>query len=215
MPINNSKVPKILPIQLSILQDWPLVVRVTVTLSSTSFWCYVQPGKTQVLKRRRTFQTFSFFAKTNKSLYQTEKYGPGLFKAFIRMGDLMLPWQQMHRHAGTCNEICPPCEPRRWKSVTCAQKLGRFWCRWSLPSWYFYQKLEEVSVLFWIQQWCTLVSLWQGNTHGRADTIKPSIQEERDRIICVSPLGNPCSPCLLRSSCLWKKKTETSCPFTA
>lgn len=45
-----------------------------------------------------------------------------------------------------------------------AQNLGRFWCRWSLPAWHFYRKLEEVSLLFWIQQWCTLVSLSQGNS---------------------------------------------------
>lgn len=152
-------------------------MHITVTLSSTCFWCYFQTWKKTVLKRRRTFQTFSYFAKTNKfsrEKWQTEKYDPGLFKAFIRMRDLMLPWQQMQRHAGTCNEICPPCEPRRWKSVTCAQKLERFWCRWSRPSWRFYQKLEEVSLLFWIQPWCTLVSLAQGNTWTHTVLLIPS-----------------------------------------
>lgn len=61
--------------------------------------------------------------------WQTEEYSPGWVTDFVRMRDLVLPWQQMHERAGTCKQNCPQCEPRRGKFVTWTPRLWSFWGR--------------------------------------------------------------------------------------
>lgn len=104
------------------------------------------------------------------------------------MWDLMLPWQQMHRHSGTCNKICLPCEPRR-------SYVHKSWGGSDVDD-PFLNFLSEIERSFFaplnpaVMHFGVVIAGKHVNTHSRADTIKPSIQEERDRIICSVSTGN-------------------------
>lgn len=139
--------------------------QVPTTIATTTSGLISNPG---------SFQASSLFAKTKALVqkWQTEDYSPGWFTDFVRIRDLVLPWQQLHERAGTCQQNCPQCEPRRGKLVTWTPRSSSFWAR-RVQSWRIFwefgggAKVGNVLFTFRIQhRWCP----YRRETRTRAGT---------------------------------------------